>query len=342
MSLCDYWLYMHNTGYYDTPIMEMKKRCTRRVEGEYRSVGKLSRCPELLQESNYTPIRKADVQALVDFVRVEFGLGPIEIRYGNKRGKAFVRSLRIHLPHREATVEELKESPYRKLREGVVLHEIAHLVPGGFNHKAPFVAILDRMVRFVHESKANGSFENFLKNRGHVTANVVKLNAWFQQPLPPAMKPEREMKVDGIRQMTKATVEEPGAEIKAALHAIAEKHNLELESHGGRYSTESYTPRITFKTKLTADGRDAAEAAFARDCRAYGLEPGDYKAIFQHHGETFEVVGFESSRPKYAIKTRRMSDGKTVLFASFGVRRMIDEYRNRKVRPALPPLPLQD
>ena len=108
-------------------------------------------------------------------------------------------------------------------------------------------------------------------------------------------------------------------EVVEVLTALGRKHGLEFERHGSRFDVQTVEVKGVFKTTVTASGMDAAQERWNQMCSAYGLLPRHYMAKFAHRGEEYMAVGFEPSRPKYALRARRVLDGKEILFDVHGI-----------------------
>jgi len=100
----------------------------------------------------------------------------------------------------------------------------------------------------------------------------------------------------------------------AALQETAAKFGVSVAPGSGSIDGLKLTLRFEF-TVADKDATAAAEAKeFAEQCFLFDLSPHHYRATFTSKGETFELIGFSRSRPKFCLKTRNVATGKVMLF----------------------------
>lgn len=107
-----------------------------------------------------------------------------------------------------------------------------------------------------------------------------------------------------ITGIDRVTARKLGAEVEAALSAVAEKYGLTVEVRGSSFTNSEYKPKVTLKI----EGAD--KASFERYAELYGLNADDFGAVLTLRGEQFRVEGINTRAPKYAIRIARVKDGK--------------------------------
>lgn len=104
-------------------------------------------------------------------------------------------------------------------------------------------------------------------------------------------------------------------DLKEALKALEEKHNVTI-SHGGiRYDDTLFTTKMTV-TKNRTDGKDVQQAEFEMNCSLYGFKESDYKRKFVSLGETFQIIGFKTRARKMPVMAVSVSTGRRYKFAT--------------------------
>ncbi len=117
--------------------------------------------------------------------------------------------------------------------------------------------------------------------------------------------------------INKAKAQALGSAVEKALAAVAEEFGLTVEVRGGKYSANSYAPRVEFATA------GASEDDFRTYAHMYGLEPDDFGKEFVSRGRTFKVSGLAHRSRTYPILATEMSDGKTYKFTPDGIQKAL-------------------
>lgn len=102
--------------------------------------------------------------------------------------------------------------------------------------------------------------------------------------------------------MDKARAKAMGAEVEAALRAVAEKNGMKFVFKGGSCDAGSFKPRVEF-VELDADKK-----SFEAYASMFGLSAADYGRSFVHAGKTYRLTGISigrSSKPVIATRKRR-------------------------------------
>lgn len=100
-------------------------------------------------------------------------------------------------------------------------------------------------------------------------------------------------------------------DVMAALEAVGQKHGLIFQRDGGgSFVADAFNFKLVAKTTNGGTAEDVRRREFERHCALFDLEPGDYRATFKMRGEEHRIVGFNLNRPKFSIRTERVSDGK--------------------------------
>lgn len=112
----------------------------------------------------------------------------------------------------------------------------------------------------------------------------------------------------------RATCKLIGAEVEAAVAAVAAKHGLTAQSAGGTFDATSFTAKI----KLVVTDNDALErkerADFAQYCGWFDLKPDDYGKEFTHQGKRYRLTGVLPTRSKSPIAVTRLDDNSPRIF----------------------------
>lgn len=114
--------------------------------------------------------------------------------------------------------------------------------------------------------------------------------------------------------LDKTTASQIGADVEAALQAVAEKHGLTLSYRGGTYdpTAGTYKPRIQFTTS------DGAENEFRQYATLYGLEADDFGREFKAGSRRFRISGLAPRSRTRPILAEEIGTGKTYKFTADG------------------------
>lgn len=121
------------------------------------------------------------------------------------------------------------------------------------------------------------------------------------------------------------------AEIDAALRQVAAAHGLVITAGSARYTATDATFKLAVAVK-TADAAptETAEALGARlalrnpmRARALGADPSWEGRRVTVQGQEFEVVGLNVRKPKFSIRARRVSDGRSFSLVAADVQRQL-------------------
>lgn len=108
------------------------------------------------------------------------------------------------------------------------------------------------------------------------------------------------------------------ADFDKAMSPLAEKYGLKIKSGKITYGELDFT--MKFDALISNSEVDGERAKFEQFCSQYGFTAEDYKGTFTLGNKTFELVGFNPSRPKNDCTIRCITDGKTYLSSSSSVR----------------------
>lgn len=129
---------------------------SRGIVGEYKSVGRMTREPDLMRKANMTPMTDTQARVLIGALAKLRGIDGVAVRFVHRASRGRATSL----PHGGYRITlssiplppDRKDRPYGLLRVGLVLHEFAHVVmfadPATRReaHGPAFVAALDRLL----------------------------------------------------------------------------------------------------------------------------------------------------------------------------------------------------
>ncbi len=110
------------------------------------------------------------------------------------------------------------------------------------------------------------------------------------------------------------------ADLKSELAVLAERYGLTVSTSGGKYTTESFT----LKVSLTLDSPDGsaqnqAELDFRANAYRYGLSPADLGRKFSTGNGTYRIVGAKPRNRKYPIIATAERDGRSYKFPAMTV-----------------------
>lgn len=116
--------------------------------------------------------------------------------------------------------------------------------------------------------------------------------------------------------ITRQALKEIDADLREALKSVAEKHGLEVEIRGGSFDSESYRPKVEFKT-ATAD-----EDMWNTWADLYGLSNVKFGDEFQSQGLTFRISGVSPRSSVRPVLATRVDDGRQYKFTEDSIRRI--------------------
>lgn len=105
------------------------------------------------------------------------------------------------------------------------------------------------------------------------------------------------------------------------VRALAERHGLDFKPSRASFSPTSLRVGGEFLPR-SVGGLSREQAEFNRCCQLFGLRPEDFGKWITKNGELWRFTGIESSRPKFAYRMQRASDGKVMLHTDAVVERI--------------------
>jgi hypothetical protein len=121
--------------------------------------------------------------------------------------------------------------------------------------------------------------------------------------------------------MDRKTLRAFNADAIAALEKIAEEHNLSIRPGTHRFSDSNATLKFELMD-VTASGDVLTPEAqeWKRSANRYGFQPEDLGGTFVCNGETFEIAGLKTRRPKYPVSGKNLKTGRMHKFPVASVR----------------------
>lgn len=113
------------------------------------------------------------------------------------------------------------------------------------------------------------------------------------------------------------------AAITEALKDVGDKFNIDINVGGGQIGETGGRVNVEVKIRADATGESPAKKEFEKYCSLYGMKPEHYHATFSNGGTLYRVVGLVLSRPKFPISCERIHDGKSLLFTTDIVRKLV-------------------
>lgn len=98
-------------------------------------------------------------------------------------------------------------------------------------------------------------------------------------------------------------------DVEEALEEVAKKHGITIES--GKIKYQEYDFTMELKAKKVNEGADVQKEKFERLCSLYGFAPEQYKVEFVSNGKLFQLVGFNTNKPKNCCSLYCVTNGKT-------------------------------
>ena len=118
------------------------KQRVSQIYGEYAKVSRRTKNYDLLEMLHSTPCTQSEAIAMIESIAKQYGISVSAIRFREgSRGRAYYKKFSITLPATPG-------SGFGRLRIGIVLHEIAHLIAckrGEKAHRQVFVDVLDTL-----------------------------------------------------------------------------------------------------------------------------------------------------------------------------------------------------
>lgn len=128
------------------------RKKTRLVPGEYYAVGQRTRQKALMIKAHTTPISREVQGQLIKHICEQFGIEGLHVIYGrSRRGRGGHKSVPglgtvpfVSFPKQD----NWNKGPEweGKLRAGLILHEVAHVIAKGAGHGSLFVRTLDQLL----------------------------------------------------------------------------------------------------------------------------------------------------------------------------------------------------
>lgn len=95
-----------------------------------------------------------------------------------------------------------------------------------------------------------------------------------------------------------------------ALKDVGDKFGVDLSCSGGTIGDSDGIVKLAVKIRDVGNGKSGAQAKWDRFAPMYGLQKEWFGETVILRGVAYEIVGFEPSRPKYAVQIKRIYDGK--------------------------------
>lgn len=101
-------------------------------------------------------------------------------------------------------------------------------------------------------------------------------------------------------------------DINKALASVAETYGVEIQAGEARYTADGFSCSFKLDIELTktADGEDVGRLRFESDAPLFNIDPADYHATFDLHGEEYRLVGFNLRARKNALLIESTSNNK--------------------------------
>lgn len=98
-------------------------------------------------------------------------------------------------------------------------------------------------------------------------------------------------------------------DVEAALKEVSKKYEVEIKTGKIKYSEYDFTMEIK-SVKINEDVNIQQEK-FNQVCYLYNFTPDQYKVEFSSNGKVFQLVGFNTNKPKNCCSLYCVTDGKT-------------------------------
>ncbi len=116
------------------------------------------------------------------------------------------------------------------------------------------------------------------------------------------------------------TARQLSAEVEAALQAVADRHGLVVKMGGGKFDSNTYVPKVEFKTA------DADSSEFEMFASSYGLDPEDFGKVFVYGpGDRYKITGVAPRNHRFPILVEKVDSGKGYKFPSETVRKALHD-----------------
>lgn len=115
-----------------------------------------------------------------------------------------------------------------------------------------------------------------------------------------------------MNEFTKGNLTQLRDEIKDAIQAVADKHNLTIQLGRGNFTPNRYALKLEIFTQNTlgrSPAQEKREKEFITYCKLYGFSPQDLGRTVVYQGLEYKIIGLNSSAPKNPICLER--DGRT-------------------------------
>jgi len=112
--------------------------------------------------------------------------------------------------------------------------------------------------------------------------------------------------------MDKAAVVKFTTEVRAAVDAVAKKHNLKESGWHCNYSDDGVTLKLEFG-RIASDGIVMSKEAIAYKhyCEYYGLKPEELgKEFSDYRGARYKITGLADPRSNNIVCAKNLKDGK--------------------------------
>lgn len=98
-------------------------------------------------------------------------------------------------------------------------------------------------------------------------------------------------------------------DVEDALNEVAKKYEVQLKTGKIKYGEYDFTMELK-STKINED-KDIQQEKFNQVCALYGFTPEQYKVEFNSNGKVFQLIGFNTNKPKNCCSLYCVTDGKT-------------------------------
>lgn len=98
--------------------------------------------------------------------------------------------------------------------------------------------------------------------------------------------------------VTKELLTDFRKDFEEAVKGLEAKYHAKLELENFAYSPDNFEAKLTVKTTT----KDLDKEKFLQVASYYGFTPEDYRGGILVEGKHYELIGFESRRPKFPCK----------------------------------------
>jgi hypothetical protein len=100
-------------------------------------------------------------------------------------------------------------------------------------------------------------------------------------------------------------------QLENLVKSLEQKHNVNIVFNTMRFDGDGTKFNCTMSVvNKEIDGKSVEQVMFEKNCNRYGFVSTDYKAKVTLRGEDFELVGFNTRKPKNNCKIVSLATGK--------------------------------